>query len=429
MHDMKKVLLVYLSIFGYSYVFFKEPFEFYFAYLIYLLLLPMYIFRYGFNRQMFFIFLALFVSGIFNMSMGNDTPQQFFKVFTGLTLSYFFYFYVMIELDYDIYNMFRWYMIGCYIAGLVGLFQFLSFQIGFTPGYNLNWLFNKWSLNVAAHSTTGFRINSIFPEPTHLGAFMSAAFFVSFYNLFNKPFGISRIKSIVVIACYAMSFSGLAQTGILFSLVFLALSYGLVRYLVISLPIGIVVFNFMIDNSIEFRERFESLIYLFNGGKFVLGKTHGSSFILYNNFHVAMENFSTNFLFGTGLGSHPVAFEKYSMGNDIVQYGFNLNSADANSMLLRLISETGIFGVGIFVYIIFKFYVKRDKKNITHHWLISNSICVMILLNLFRQGHYFLNGFPFFVMIYCFNYFSHRSYLEKNEIDPNMLKDPDPASA
>jgi hypothetical protein len=137
------------------------------------------------------------------------------------------------------------------------------------------------------------------------------------------------------------------------------------------------------------------------------------SFILYNNFVVAMENFKTNFLFGTGIGSHTVAFENFSLAKDFKVWGFNLNSADANSMLLRLISETGIFGVSIFAYIMVKFYVKRDRDNLSYHWLISNSILIMILLNLFRQGHYFLNGFPFFIMLYCFNSMAHKKYLEE----------------
>ena len=80
-------------------------------------------------------------------------------------------------------------------------------------------------------------------------------------------------------------------------------------------------------------------------------------------------------------------------------------------MFLRLISETGIFGVGIFIFLIFRGYVRRDLNNETYHWIVSNSILVMILLNLFRQGHYFLNGFPFFVILYYYNSVSYKTYL------------------
>ncbi|MBL7918405.1 MAG: hypothetical protein JNM96_08400, partial [Bacteroidia bacterium] len=82
-------------------------------------------------------------------------------------------------------------------------------------------------------------------------------------------------------------------------------------------------------------------------------------------------------------------------------------------MLLRLISETGIFGVSIFLIIMVKCYVKRDEENESYHWLISNGILIMILLNLFRQGHYFLNGFPFFVLLYIYNKISYNKFIEE----------------
>ena len=223
---------------------------------------------------------------------------------------------------------------------------------------------------------------------------------------------ISRFKSVVIIAVYILSFSGLGQSGIFLTLLLLAINFGLIRYLAVAVPVGIVLFNVMYNNVPEFRGRLDGLVDLFSGHKFQIGKIHGSSFILYNNYVVAMKNFNTNFAFGTGIGSHPVTFDKFSMAKDIKTYGFNQNGADANSMLLRLISETGIFGVAIIFVIIIKGYVRRDPKNESYHWLISNAILVMILLNLFRQGHYFLNGFPFFVILYYFNNINYKKYLE-----------------
>src|SRR5579862_8126100 len=85
------VLAIYLSIFVNSYVFFTDPFEFYFGYLIYIILLPVFMFRYGFNRNLVLIFLTLLITGILNILLGNNTTALFFKVFTGLVLSYFFY--------------------------------------------------------------------------------------------------------------------------------------------------------------------------------------------------------------------------------------------------------------------------------------------------------------------------------------------------
>lgn len=409
------VFFIYLSVFINSYVFFKKPFEFHFGYIIFLFLLPRYIGKYGFNGNLFYIFFTLLVTGLVNVFLGHNTMALFLKVFTGLTMSYFFYYYVIVEFNYDIEKLFNWYLKGAYIVSLIGVVQFVSFFVGFKPGYDFRWILNKWVL--APGGIFGIRVNSILAEPTYLASTLSAAFFVSIYNLTQKqPHYLSRFQGMVIIVVYILSFSSLGQTGIFLTVLFLAVNFGLVRYVGLLIPVAIVMFNVLYDNVVDFRSRFEGLTSLFAGQKFQLGKTHGSSFILYNNYVVAFENFKTNFVFGTGVGSHPVAFDKYSIAKDIKTYGFNSNSADANSMLLRLVSETGLFGVLIFTYIIFKFYVRRNPNYDTFHWLVSNSILVMILLNMFRQGHYFLNGFPFFVILYCFNYYSYQNYLNGNSL-------------
>jgi hypothetical protein len=430
------VLAIYISIFINSLVFFQKPFEFYIGYLIYIVLLPVFASRHVFNKNLVAIFFVLLASGFFSIFLGNNTPALFFKVYTGLLLSYLFYDYVIKEFEYDIEQLFKWYLYGCYIAALIGIVQFISFQIDFVPGYKFHWIFNKWG--VSRGGNFGIRVNSVFGEPTYLGAVLSASFFVSIYNLFRKEtYYLTRLQSMCIIVVYILSFSGLGQVGILLTFLFLAINFGLVRYFMVAIPVGILLFNLLYNNSRDFKDRYDSLVNLFETeGKFELGKTHGSSFILYNNYHVALENFKGNFFFGTGVGSHPIAFEKYSVAKDIEVYGFNLNSADANSMLLRLISETGSFGVLLFFVIMFKCYVKRDEDHDTFHWLVSNGILIMILLNLFRQGHYFINGFPFFVLLYIYNSYAYQEYLDQvNEVGqiseqpetevPSIIKDAD----
>jgi len=409
------VLGIYISIFINSYIFFKEPVEFYIGYLVYIFLLPGFIIRFGVNRELFFIFFVLLLSGIGSVLLGSNTSSQFYKVFIGLFLSYFFYYYVILELESNVEQLFKWYLYGCYLASILGFFQLASYQIGFKQGYKFFHIFNKWGF--APGGAFGIRINSIFPEPTHLGTALSAAFFVAVYNLIsNKPFYLTRFQCIVIISIYLLSFSGLGQLGIFLTIFFLAINFGLIRYIIVLIPLSILLFNFLYKNVLEFRERFEGLVSMFSGEKFILGKTHGSSFILYNNYTVALKNFKSNFLFGGGLGSHFVAFQKYSLARDFKVEGINSNGADANSMLLRLISETGIFGISIFLFIVIKCYVGRNTAYLTYHWLISNGILIMILLNLFRQGHYFLLGFPFFVLLYYFNWISYKIYVAENKL-------------
>ncbi len=415
------VLFIYLSVFINSYVFSKEPFEFHFGYIIFLVLLPAFMTRHKLSKNLVYCFSLLLAIGLLNIVLGNNTASQFFKVFTGMTLSYFFYYYVIVEFEMNVDRLFKWYLKGAYIVSIIGAIQFISYQIGFKPGYNYKWIFNKWG--VISGGNFGIRINSIFGEPSHLGGVLSAAFFVALYNLFQKEgYYLSRKQSILIVVIYLLSFSGLGQMGIFLSIVFLAVSFGLVRYILLLVPMMMFLFYLLYNNVKDFKDRYDSLIELFTTGKFILGKTHGSSFILYNNYTVALKNFQTNFVFGTGIGSHLIAFEKYSLAKDWAVRGFNFNSADANSMLLRLISETGLFGVTVFLVIIIKGYVKRTENALTNHWLISNALLIMILLNLFRQGHYFLNGFPFFLMLYIFNAVDYKNKMKQDELITDVSK-------
>ena len=175
----------------------------------------------------------------------------------------------------------------------------------------------------------------------------------------------------------------------------------------------------MYNNIVEFKVRTDSTVEIFSTGKFSIAETHGSSLTLYNNYHIAVENFKSNFLFGTGLGSHPIASNKYSLTKNLKTFGFQLNYADANSMFLRIMSETGLFGMILFLGILFKCFIRKPTGNTgTNHWLISNALLVLIMLNLFRQGHYFMNGFPFYVWLYIYNY---SDYIKNNKDNPLIL--------
>lgn len=412
------IIGIYITIFINSFVLFKAPFEFYIGYIVYIFLLPGFIRNYGFNKNLFFIFFILLVVGLFNIYAANNTLGQFLKVYIGLFLAYLFYYYIVVDFKFNIKQLFKWYLTGAYIVCLIGLFQFISYQIGFEPGYNLFYILNKW--RVIYGGNFGIRLNSVFSEPTYLAATISSAFFVSIYNLFSKEnFHLTNFQSLVIILVYLLSFSGLGQVGVFLTLIFLGISFGLIRYIVILIPVVMIAFNFLYNNVNEFKTRYDGTISLFSGEEFVLGTTHGSSYILYNNYTVALKNFTNNPLFGGGLGSHVTAFDKYSLAKNFRVKGFDYNGQDASSMFLRLMSETGIFGLGIFLIIIIKCYVKRNINYLSYHWLVSNAILIMILLNLFRQGHYFLNGFPFFIILYYYNSISYKNFKEEQLLELN----------
>jgi hypothetical protein len=295
-------------------------------------------------------------------------------------------------------------MVGALIVSFIGLFQLLSYFVGFTPGYNYNWLFNKWSLTEGG---LGLRLNSVFSEPSYFAAVVSPAFFVALYNsIARKTLFIKRWHGFVIILAYLLTYSSLGIIGIFVAIVLFLLNLGVVKYSIIFVPLFIFSFDYAYKNVPEFTSRWDGTFTMFETKNYKSYDIHGSSFVLYNNYQIALINFKQHPLFGTGLGSHPVAFDKYSLTNLTGAVDIEFNKMDANSMALRLMSETGIYGLFVMFFILFKCWIFKQRAASEEHWVMSNGISLIIILYLARQGHYFLNGFPFFLWMYF--------YLEKD---------------
>ena len=137
--------------------------------------------------------------------------------------------------------------------------------------------------------------------------------------------------------------------------------------------------------------------------------THDSNlvfFVLFNNLHVAKENLSKYPLFGTGLGSHETAFKKYTLTRSLIQYDFEFNIKDGNSLFIRLCTETGLVGVFFVLAFIFKGFIYKtnyEDERLILNQAISQSIFVLLILVLIRQGNYMLNGLPLIFLLYHFN--------------------------
>ena len=368
-----------------------------------------------------------------NILIDNDTVSNFFKIFINLAINIIFYRYVVEYYDYDINKIFRMYLAGSYFVAILGLVQVASYLIHFEPGYNWRVFLplNKWDVHEGG--LLGILLNSTFTEPSYFGSSIAPAFFIAAYEFFFKrEVFLTRTKCLVIIIAYLLTFSSLAYIGIFITLLLLALNFGALRYFFFAIPIAFIMFNVAYVNVKDFKVRVDGMQALFMDGIIeselsgtmsqgvrmykvskVLTKIHGSSFVLYNNTHVAKENFKQNPLFGSGLGSHEIAFQKYNL-NYMLGGIYEFNAPDANSMFLRILSETGIMGV-LFVFLfIFKFYV---SKNLGHdedetYWLISNAVLVIILTQLVRQGNYTFNGFIFFGFMY---YYNRTRYLEYTE--------------
>jgi hypothetical protein len=310
-------------------------------------------------------------------------------------------------------------MKGAYFVAILGIIQLVSFQVGFKSGYDYSWVLNKWSYT---HGGFGIRLNSIFSEPAYFAAVIAPAFFIALYNLITgKALFLSKKKSILIVIAYMLTFSSLGIIAVFLAVLLVLANRGLIKYAVIYIPLFYFGFNFAYDSIPEFRDRFDGTFEVFSEQNITSYEVHGSSFVLYNNYHIALENFKQNWLFGTGLGSHPIAFEKYTLTNQrgVVQITFN--AADANSMLLRLMSETGLYGVSIMLYILIRFWVFKRGSADDEMWVMSNAVSLIILVYLARQGHYFLNGFPFFLWMHYYIWRENKARLAKKAEEPQLV--------
>ena len=87
----------------------------------------------------------------------------------------------------------------------------------------------------------------------------------------------------------------------------------------------------------------------------------------------------------------------------------DINSKDAASLFIRLLSEFGIIGLLATAFIIYLVIQCFQDKSL----IVEQSIGIYILLKLFRDGHYFHPELFFFVIIFYFSY--TKSFLFKNE--------------
>jgi hypothetical protein len=326
-----------------------------------------------------------------------------------------FYHYVVQSFDFDIREIYGYYMTSAYIVTLLGVFQLVSYTVGFTPGYNWKFILNKWG---PTYGGLGLRMNSVLSEPAYYAAVLAPAFFTALYNVTRRdPLYMSKFQNLIIVLVFPLTFSSLGILAIFLATILLLINFGFFRYFFVFLPILILSFNYAHNNVDEFRDRWDGTFEIYTTENIYDYDIHGSSFVLYNNSHVAWENFQRNPIFGTGLGSHPTAFDKYTLTNIEGAVQIDFNKMDANSMFLRLMSETGLYGLSIMILLLFRCWIFKAGAMDDATWVISNSLALIIIIYLLRQGHYFLNGFPLFLWLFYYLHVENKRVMKERKAE------------
>jgi len=395
--------LLISNIFTGAFVFNNGSFDFYISYIFMIGFILAYIFinkKIFISRSFIYIFAAAFLISFLNILLGNNSISLLFKTAIAFILNGMVY-YLLIKLNnYNVEKLFRIYLRLAYIIALIAIFQEICFLVGFKYGYDFRYFIPRM---VSPQIQLGMlRVTSILQEPTHFGTAVMPALFVSILNLLSRKNNfISKQASFLIIISTLLTFSLLVYVGIIFAVILIMLNYYRSKTKIIATTMLLIALTWVMYRYIPvIRLKVNDTIMVMTG-KQPLEKVNLTTFAFCSNGIVAGKSFRHNPLFGSGLGSHPKSYDRYiSEVIDPQKIIMVLNKKDASGLFFRLISETGLFGIVLFFYFIFKFYVSKDKDG--HFWIVSNSILCLFILNLLRQGNYFYGGFIFFIFLYYY---------------------------
>ncbi|MEK6780171.1 MAG: O-antigen ligase family protein [Bacteroidota bacterium] len=239
-------------------------------------------------------------------------------------------------------------------------------------------------------------IKSIMLEPAHFATVMLPAFY---YSKKNKHFPKYVWKVLLVAILLSGSSLGLLGLGV----AILLLSELRLVNLLYWTSVVLCLFYITYLNYVPLNKRIKDTYNAIKNKS--LEDINVSSFVLVSNYFVALDGFSQNPIFGSGLGSHELSHEKFVYSISGVNksiYLVHINEKDAASLLLRIISELGILGLIVLSYVLVK-YCTNYKEGEPAIW-ISRAVLVYIFCKLLRDGHYFPPELYFFVFSYIFAY-------------------------
>ncbi|WP_442844799.1 hypothetical protein [Leeuwenhoekiella sp. H156] len=250
-----------------------------------------------------------------------------------------------------------------------------------------------------------YRLHSVLTEPAHFAGITLPAFF-----LLTKNFRVNKKKWFIVSLSLLLSFSSI---GFLCAGVALLLTsekrkaFRIVFVVLILILTGNVAY-YSIPN---FRLRIDDTLGAFAEND--VSDVNLSTYALLSNFYVAKESFLQSPIWGGGLGSHPSNHERY-IENLPGYENFSgperlkkLNAEDANSLLLRIISELGLIGIFLVIFFIKQKY--SSQAGLSEH--ISRAVLVYFIYKLIREGNYFPPEMYFFVFMYYFNHLNIKNNL------------------
>ena len=419
--------LMVASIFLGALAYDQGGFEFYLNYLVFGSVIFIFFvnsFKFYINKFFLALMFALMVISLVNAFLLAFPSILVFRQLFGIILSALAY-YLLIKINnYDVEKIFKMYLYVALVLCLVGLFQELSYILNFTAGYDYCSFLPKWRV---VRMGGLLRINSILMEPAVFAIVLSPAMYLALNNLFSKTKAyLNTAGSLVILITYLFTFSAVGYLGLICAIALalyknnyfnLKSKKALSSLLVLPISLSLIFGIYLAVPEINKRVSDSLSLFLFGGysagnqiDRLVAQGTNLSTFVMYVNYKVALDSFMQRPLFGSGLGSYVVNYDKYVDDNNLSKVeGIIFNRSDGAALFFRLLAETGLVGTFVIFYLLYKYFLKRDKRivargSLSNLSIINNGIFILIILRIFRLGHYFVDGFFFFIFLYYLSY-------------------------
>jgi len=346
-----------------------------------------------FTKKIIGIYLILFNVALFWGSIilyYHNFDFEMLKKLIGIFIYSFTLYNYVYHYRYKLQEVISFYLFACIIISIIAIVQEIGWFI------KISWLYDFSYLNITNPLTPMgklFRATSITSEPAHLAYMLFPGFFLSVLSILgiNKLVLIKKYQILIIVTAMIFSFSLVGYFSMIICLIYYIISSSFNKGKKILL-VGLLTLLFV---TIIKNENIFDRIKLMQTETFAITSNTKSQWALISNAYVAYSSLINNPL-GTGIQTHQLNYNKYISG--IYSLGeFNVNTEDANSLYLRLISEFGIFGICAIISFYLFFKIKDSTKS---PYRVLNTLALFFLfIYSIRMGGYLNPLFWFFVNI------------------------------
>jgi hypothetical protein len=247
------------------------------------------------------------------------------------------------------------------------------------------------------------RLSSLLPEPSHFSVVVLPAFI---YYFIRK--GVKAYQTLLLLFALLFTFSLAAYASIFITLII----YYFKRFNLISLG-GIIILSILtytLYRTIDpIKYKIDETIKYSDINNFT-NQTNTTTFSLISNLNVALYSLKKDFLFGVGLGGHEEVYSEYfdqknySKYSELFERHGGINAASAHSLLIRIVSELGLFTLFIIAFFLINYKAKKDQSQ---YYAVSLACLAYFIARCFKLGGYFDYGIYFFIVAY------YRSYVQQ----------------